>query len=108
MNGLNSTDIDSDYGTKKEFPNTRLNIQSNNEFSESELFLYQKNKALSTIKIIHEEDDDVIVIQRSPTTYQKEDKKYQRFNDNVILVGQKTSEYDYSETKSILNFLISM
>ena len=44
MNGLNSTDIDSEYGTKKEFPNTRLNIQSNNEFSESELFYIRKIK----------------------------------------------------------------
>ena len=38
MNGLNSTNIDSDFSTKKAYPNTRLNIQSNNELSAFEHF----------------------------------------------------------------------
>ena len=72
------------------------------------IFLSKKNKALSTIKIIEEDDDDVVIIQRSPNTYQIEDKKYQRFNSNVILVAQKTSENECLENKFLSYSLFLM
>ena len=72
------------------------------------IFLSKKNKALSTIKIIEEDDDDVVIIQRSLNTYQIEDKKYQRFNSNVILVAQKTSENDCLENKFLSYSLFLM